>query len=196
MDTYAAGLIDGEGYIGIQFSGGSYQVRLKVSMTDKGLPALRRMQKLYSGRIMFESKANDPKRRDVHTWILTGTAAVAVIRQIRPYLLVKAVPADVALEFQQMLDASPRLPNGRATWTPEMRTRAAMFKERIQEANRTGPTPIYPDRPITAVYQGGAWWEPNDGLFGPIAFKGQFPKNGQMRGGRVYPLPASAVMDL
>lgn len=197
MDSYAAGLIDGEGYIGVQASGGSFQVRLKVAMTDKGLPALQRMEWLYGGRIYFESKSNDPARRDVHVWALTGVAASEVIRKIRPFLTVKATPADIALDFQAMVDASPRLANGRAKWTQEMRTRAALYVARIQEANRRGPDPVLPAEPIVALYQAGAWWEPEDGLFGPIRFEGRFPKHGRMVNGRIYELPGpSAVMGL
>ncbi len=188
-DAYAAGLIDGEGYVGIQSSGGSYQVRLKIAMTDKGLPALQRMLRLYGGKINCEPKTSDPKRRDVHCWRITGVAAADVIRQLRPHLAVKAAPADIALQFQQMVDAAPRLPNGRATWTDEMRATAAMFVDRIKEANRRGPDPRYPDRPTIAVYQGGHWWEPNDDLFGPVPFEGKFPSSGQCISGKVFALP-------
>lgn len=191
-DAYAAGLIDGEGYIGIQLSGGSYQVRLKVSMSDKGLPALNRMMRIYGGKITFEPQ-RDPKRRDVHTWRVSGVLAADVIRRVRPYLTVKATPADIALEFQAMVDRSPRLPNGRASWTESMRAQAAMYVDRIHEANRRGPDPRLPDRLPLAVLQGGQWWEPSDGLFGPIPFEGRFPKTGMMRAGQVYELPAPAV---
>jgi hypothetical protein len=128
-------------------------------------------------------------------WALTGVAASGVIKQIRPHLIVKAPAADIALDFQSMVDASPRLPNGRATWTEEMRTQAALYMKRIQEANRRGPDPVLPADPVVAVYQAGAWWEPNDGLFGPIRFEGRFPKHGRMVQGRIYELP-SAVMNL
>lgn len=197
MDSYAAGLIDGEGYIGVQASGGSFQVRLKIAMTDKGLSALQRMERVYGGKIYFESKENDPARRDVYVWALTGVAASEMIRKVRPFLMVKDTAADIALDFQAMVDESPRLANGRARWTEDMRAKAALYVARIQEANRRGPDPVLPAEPIVAVYQAGAWWEPEDGLFGPIRFEGRFPKHGQMVNGRVYELMLpSAVMDM
>lgn len=194
MDTYAAGLIDGEGYIGIQEAGGSFQVRLKVSMSDKGLPALRRMEQVYGGKVEPDRPATDV-RRESWTWRLTGQAAARVIEAVRPHLLVKAEPADIAMAFQAMVDASPRLPNGRATWTTDMRERASVFRARIQEANRRGPDPEPPALPAgqpVAVYRWGAWWEPEEDLFGPVEFTDRMPMHGLMVAGHVYSTPAPA----
>lgn len=188
MDSYAAGLIDGEGYIGIQESGGSFQTRLKVTMSDKGMPALLRMQQAYGGKIDPESRGN-PKWRDSFTWRLTGQGASRVIETVRPWLMVKAEPADLALEFQSMVDAAPRLPNGRATWTDEMRERARVLVARIQEANRRGPDPLPPILPSgtpVAIYRWGAWWEPEPDLFGPVEFTDRIPASGRMVAGHIY----------
>ena len=199
-NEYAAGLIDGEGYIGIQATGGSYQVRLKVSMSDKGLPALHALAKLYGGRVRPDRSATEQTRAS-HTWVLTGEAAVIVIRKLRPLFLIKGAAADVALEFDQMLTASPKRPNRGRVWTEAMRERAEMLKRRIQEVNRRGPDPAPPALPDTApiaVYRWGWWWEPEDSLFGPVEFEGKFPMNGRMISGHVYerpPVPTSSPSD-
>ena len=187
-DLYSAGLIDGEGYIGIQASGGSFQVRLKVTMTDKGLPALQRMKRVHGGKI-DGPRLGTAAARASYSWRLTGSAASALIRELRPYLLVKSEAAQIALEFQTMVDASPRLPNGRAQWTPEMRERASMLVQRIQEANRRGPDPAPPTLPPgtpTAVYHWGWWWEPEPDLFGPVELRGRLPMSGVMIAGHVF----------
>lgn len=192
QNGYSAGLIDGEGYIGIQESGGSFQVRLKVTMTDKGLSALRMMQRLHGGRLEDATPPRNDRARESYTWRLTGVAASAVIAELRPMLLVKAAAADIALEFQAMVDASPRLPNGRATWTDEMRERAAMLKSRIHEANRRGPDPTPPTLPMEkplAIYRHGWWWESEEDLFGPVEFTGSLPTCGYMVAGHVYSRP-------
>ena len=190
-DEYAAGLIDGEGYIGIQETGGSFQVRLKVSMTDKGLPALHALRKMYGGKVEPDRGATATNRAS-HTWRLTGESAASVIRRLRHLLLVKGAAADVALEFDAMLTAAPKRPNRGRCWTDEMRERAAMLKLRIQEANRRGPNPeppTLPDARPLAIYRWGWWWEPEDDLFGPVEFEGQLPMNGQMISGHVYERP-------
>lgn len=196
-DSYAAGLIDGEGYIGIQCAGGSYQVRLKVMMTDKGLPALKRMERHYGGTVRF-SKAQTRTDREAYTWRLTGRAATAVIEKVLPQLRVKRDAAVIALQFQMMVDASPRRSNKTAVWTDEMRTRAGEFRRRIQEANRRGPDPeeaTLPNRVPLAYYAAGSWWEPNDSLLGPVAFTGPLPASGSMRSGRLYNAPDPFVIE-
>ena len=188
-DEYAAGLIDGEGYIGIQEAGGSFQVRLKVSMTDKGLPALRAMRRMYGGKVLKDRDARD-RCREAWTWRLTGETAAHVIQEVRPLMLVKAESADVALEFQAMLESAERRSSRSRVWTQEMHDRARMLRARIQEANRRGPDPeppiLPPGKTPLAVYRWGWWWEPNDDLMGPVEFKGKIPSTGRMVAGHLY----------
>ena len=186
---YAAGLIDGEGYIGIQEAGGTFQVRLKVSMTDKGLPALRAMRRMYGGKVLKDRDARD-RCREAWTWRLTGETAAHVIQEVRPLMLVKAESADVALEFQAMLESAERRSSRSRVWTQEMHDRARMLRARIQEANRRGPDPeppiLPPGKTPLAVYRWGWWWEPNDDLMGPVEFKGKIPSTGRMVAGHLY----------
>ena len=193
MHQYAAGLIDGEGYIGIQETGGSFQVRLKIAMIDKGKPALDQMARIYGGNITY-SKGRGSNRRDVYEWRLTGEKAAHVIRQVKPYLLVKAEAAEVALSFQLMLETADKLRNGRRKWTSDMRIKAKELRRRIQEANRRGidPEPVIQPKGVTplAKYRAGSWWEPADSLFGPEPFEGRLPTSGQMIDGVIYELPS------
>lgn len=190
-DHYAAGLIDGEGYIGIQESGGTFQLRLKVSMSDKGIPALQAMLDLYGGKIYPDREATD-RTRASSTWILTGDAAGEVIERLHPLFLVKRPAADVALEFRRLHHSLTPSPRRGKVWTAEALERATMLRGRIQEANRRGPDPTPPDLPAQkpiAVYRWGWWWEPEDDLFGPVEFQGRLPTSGRMVAGHVYALP-------
>lgn len=189
MHQYAAGLIDGEGYIGIQASGGSYQVRLKIGMSDKGKPALEQMVRLYGGRI-DEGPARNDRNRETATWVVTGERAADIIREVKPWLFVKAEAAEIALQLQLMLEVADKLPNGRREWTAEMRGRAEELRSRIQHANRRGPdpepNPNVADSTPVAKYRGGTWWDSVDSLFGPEHFGGKFPASGKMIDGIVY----------
>lgn len=191
---YAAGLIDGEGYIGIQEAGGSFQVRLKVAMTDKGRPALMALSSLFGGRVRPD-KAQTERSRESHVWTVTGLAATEIIEQLRPHLIVKTAAADIALEFRDLhMSLEPHPRRGRL-WTPAALERAAMLRSRIQEANRRGPDPKPPtlpsERPL-AVYRHGWWWEPDEDLFGPVEFEGRLPTCGRMVAGHVYATPSWA----
>lgn len=188
-DHYAAGLIDGEGYIGIQQAGGTYQLRLKVSMSDKGTPALRAMKSLYGGKI-YDDRDATISRRASFTWVLTGDKAGEVIERLSPLFLVKRQAADVALEFRKLHQSLEPSPLRGRRWTQEASDRAAMLVRRIQESNRRGPDPAPPRLPSgmepTAIYRWGWWWEPNDDLFGPVEFQGKLPTSGMMIAGHVY----------
>ena len=48
--------------------------------------------------------------------------------------------------------------------------------------------PALPDAKLFAIYRWGWWWEPEESLFGPVEFEGQFPTSGMMVTGRVYDL--------
>lgn len=190
-EQYAAGLIDGEGWIGITKSGGTFHVRLKISMTDKGLPALHAMQRLFGGKVYADRDATESNRA-THSWIVTGEAAMAIIERLRPMLLVKAEAADVALEFMRMHAGLPRSARRGRIWTEDAKERAAMLQRRIQEANRRGPDPQAPNLPEgtpVAVYRWGWWWEPNESLLGPVEFSGKLPTTGRMVNGHVYAMP-------
>lgn len=192
--SYAAGLIDGEGYVGIVEAGGSMQVRLKVAMTDKGLPSLRAMRRTFGGRLA-QDRPNGERTRASHVWRLNGGQAAELLERLLPLLLTKAEPARIAVEFQRMIDAAPRRTNRQAVWSDDMHRRARIFRARIQDANRTGPDPSPPVLPNVrplAVRRFGEWWEPDETLFGPVEFEGRLPLSGRMIAGHVYPLPTPA----
>ena len=192
MDTYAAGLIDGEGYIGIVDAGGYPQLRLKVAMADKGEPAVMRMLKLYGGNI-YRAKARNDQSRPTITWLVTGRLAAEVIAKVHPHLAVKREIARLALDFWDLASAGSLRPNGQVEWTEQKRESSRVLKLRIQELNRTGPDPAarpLPNLPILATTRYGAWWEPNESLFGPVPFEGKFPISGMMIDGNIMALPA------
>lgn len=193
-DRYGAGLIDGEGYIGIRLNKGkgrlSASVELSVAMVDKGLPALQRMSDRYGGNITPHKVERGKNYRDAWRWAVTGRRASNVLKEVFPDLIVKRDVASIALQMQSMIDRAEKRPNGNAIWTQEMKDSAVIYADRIKEMNRRGPDPSYPDAPLIATYHVGDWWEPNDDLFGPVRFRGKLPKNGSMVSGKIFALPS------
>ena len=190
---YAAGLIDGEGWIGItsRGRGDTYEVNLKVSMSDKGRPALDALADLLGGKVTSDRDATDIRRSTLR-WQLTGTRATAALRRLQPHLLIKAEQCRIALELAEMVEAAPVGRGGGKRWSQAMSERAEMLRRRIKEANRRGPDPESPRLPSgtpTAVYRWGWWWEPEESLMGPVEFTGQLPQCGVMISGHVYSTP-------
>ena len=193
--AYVAGLIDGDGYIGIEHikAADTYAVRLAVAMVDKSVAVLRGLQRDYGGRLA-PIHPQSPMQRPKIRWAVQGRQAAAAIALVRPHLVLKTEQADICLQLQESIDRG-KAERGRKHWTPESREDARIFKARIHELNLRGPDPERPPTPSRAsiaVRRWGAWWEPQDSLFGPEPFEGNFPVSGSMINGVIFATPAAA----
>ena len=189
LDWYAAGLIDGEGYIGISHLTGSdtYAIRVQVAMVTKGTSVLKRLRSEYGGRIGTrppETERNAAK--DV--WLLDGAEAYSMLMRIRDHLILKAVPADCAIELWESILRS-REQRGRKHWNDSLRRHARHLMLRLQEANARGPQDAMPEpgADAIAVWRWGEWWQPEESIFGPVPFTDRFPMSGRMVDGVIYP---------
>ena len=187
IDHYAAGLIDGEGYVGIVYAGGSPQVRLKIVMTDKGKGALEKMQDAYGGKLCFDTPAKG-NRREAWGWRLNGRAATDLLERLLPALTVKAEPSRIAIKFQMAVDAAPRHPNGQTVWSDDLHDKAQWFIAAIKEANRRGPDAAAPIGQPFARIGGGTLWALDEDLFGPVEYDGRLPLAGALISGVAYEL--------
>ncbi len=106
-DVYLSGLFDGEGSVGItvrrgsKTRGGAARVRenhvLICALTMTHEAAVRLFYQRFGGQ--FRGPLYRPSRQPQYTWRVLGEHAVAALNALRPYLLVKAPQADLALEF-------------------------------------------------------------------------------------------------
>ena len=83
----------------------SFSVLLSIANTN--LEALQSLQSVYGGRIDHKSKQRNNWRAGYALgW--KGPAAVDLIQELRPHLLIKGEAADVALEFARLQRANYR----------------------------------------------------------------------------------------
>lgn len=106
--AYLAGLIDGEGCIGINKSGPKqYKLYIQITVCDQDLNIYwqRRTGRggIYDGRKYTEK---NPKWRPTFTWKINSNDAYELLEEIYPYLLIKREQADIALEFQKLFNAT------------------------------------------------------------------------------------------
>lgn len=185
---YAAGLIDGEGYIGVNHTkADTYNIRVAVAMVTKGSSILTQLHRAFDGH-MSEMKPQGEQNAAKTRWTVDGATAAAFLEQVEPHLILKQEQARIALQVWEDLEAS-RATNGRKHWTPALRERCEVAKRRIHDLNARGPAkapPVLPPEQPLAIYRWGAWWEPEDDLFGPVEFRGKFPTCGRMVAGHVY----------
>jgi len=103
--AYAAGIIDGEGYIGIhkrkrklRYSESlSYSLEVSVVMVEKEIPDWLRLKFGGSVRKILKRK----ERKDVWCWDIWAKKARDFLIIIRPYLKIKQNQADLGIKFQE-----------------------------------------------------------------------------------------------
>lgn len=100
--AFAAGLIEGEGSIGIyrylnpKCSRAQYSLVLTIGMTTAS-PVLFMHQ--HFGGFLTTPRRKSPDRRICYFWKVTGKKAGLALKRIRPYLLDKGSQADLAIEY-------------------------------------------------------------------------------------------------
>lgn len=104
--AYLAGLVDGEGYIGIKRSKAyacqqrktpSYHVRIQVRMVDEG--AIRFLSETLGGTYFLE-KPHAHGGRPLYCFSASDLKAAHIIRTLLPYLRIKRAVAVVALSLR------------------------------------------------------------------------------------------------
>lgn len=131
--AYLAGIIDGEGTIGIYGvtrNPGYYYLRLIIPNTSEVLiDTLRR----WIGGAKAAVKQRDPMCAPAWQLVLTQQRAARVIRVCRPYLIVRSRQADVALDFIDEFESF----RGRALPEAEI-ARRQTFAARMRDLDQPG----------------------------------------------------------
>lgn len=126
--AYIAGLVDGEGSIMLFWRRDTVAIRMTVTNTVKS--ALDWLQEVCQvGRIQSHRKEGATRYKPTWAWMLNGDGAISVLRQIRPYMRMKAAQAYLAIETQERL-REPTLKADRI-WQLE-------YKQKMQVLNRRG----------------------------------------------------------
>ena len=137
--AYAAGIIDGEGYIGIKV--------YKPSKSNGNINYLylpRIVIKMNSGEIMdffhgmFGGTVNLVPQRDSgyfpgFAWELTGTRATKVLKQILPFLRTKKKQAEVLIRLQSRIEVGIKKKTGNKKGNPLSANEVAIRKDMHEE---------------------------------------------------------------
>lgn len=110
FDAYAAGFFDGEGCIVVSVSSGKSRgygnqtwMSLVVSVHQLDQRPLLAFQTAYGGKIVRGRGSGEWRKSKTATykWRVHNMEAVAFLEKIRPYLILKAEEADLALKWQK-----------------------------------------------------------------------------------------------
>lgn len=129
--AYLAGFWDGEGSIILVWRGDHVGLTASVVNTDKGV--MDWIAQVTGMSVVHCRKIRSDKHRQAFGWAIHAEAAESLIRQLRPYLRVKAAQADLAIETQERL----RTPSIKAdrSWHED-------WRQRMRTLNQRGPIPI------------------------------------------------------
>ena len=128
--AYLAGIIDGEGHIGLERHGKSYSLRLAVHTTSKELAEWILTTTGYGNKVQERRETRSVvirKRMPTYEWRVFGRQAAQMIGKVRPYLRVRDKQADIALAFQPLYQA--------AASTEEKRWLGEEARHELKEAN-------------------------------------------------------------
>jgi len=95
---YLAGIIDGEGTIGIIKNDVSFYLVLEIGNTDKVL--IGWLEDNFGGGVCLDKRSNkNPKHKDLYLWRHTGKKALSLLEEVEEYLLLKKPQAKIGIEF-------------------------------------------------------------------------------------------------
>ena len=108
--AYTAGIVDGEGTIGIyriphKNGKASYILQVFVGNTNEWL--IQWLRFAFGGSIVYRPSLEDSNHKPSWVWRLTANKALRFLNLVYPYLRLKKPQADLAIKFQ-----SPRLGQG------------------------------------------------------------------------------------
>jgi hypothetical protein len=137
--AWAAGIIDGEGAIGIAKA--PWRVQVQVGQAVKGSVLLEVLKKHFGARLTRGYQKKGPNRQLIRHCFWTGDAAGLFLKTIRPYLLFKGPQADLALRFLSLRGANARWATGQVLAAEEL-YRQCRYLNRKGKAENEAQAPV------------------------------------------------------
>ena len=139
-NAYLAGIIDGEGCVGLRTRQQRY-VTPSVQITNTDRNFIYWLREHVGGGSIYAMKDKRPTRKPVFMWSCHGEIARALLRDVRPYLRIKAQQADVILSLgREYEDGTDSLGRPTRRITQQQLQRNADARERIRVLNQRGVT--------------------------------------------------------
>lgn len=101
--AYLAGIVDGEGSISISLDSKEDRFKLSLDITNTNLEVLQWVQKEWGGSISTRTPRAG-HRKPCHRWFASAELTEKVLRAILPYMRIKQLQAQLALDFRASFD--------------------------------------------------------------------------------------------
>jgi hypothetical protein len=137
--AWAAGFIDGEGYVHLQpvhkrRSDGYTNRKPRIEVAQVDPSALLKLKRILGGSIITMTPRNG--RKQSFRWDLTGVRVVPALEALLPYLTVKRAQALLLLEYASLMRAKGESPH-RGLNEFEMKARDTIQQRMLAERSRT-----------------------------------------------------------
>lgn len=123
--AYIAGIIDGEGTIGVYKGGAPYSYSLRLIVSNTHVPMLEWLHVRVGGSLTRNGTGYKTRHKQGWQVVLWQAHAAAVIQACRPFLIVKAPQADLGLRFMSEFISH----RGRPVTDEEIRRRQWYFEQ-------------------------------------------------------------------
>jgi hypothetical protein len=111
---WAAGIIDGEGSIGVYYNSKANGFYLMLTAFNTDPRMCIKLQELFGGNVKYH-KHDKPNAKGCFTWVLVAGNAATVLEILLPFLIIKKEQAELAIEFGKL----SRIHVGRGCPVPE-----------------------------------------------------------------------------
>lgn len=139
--AYTAGIIDGEGHIGLYKQNPGYGlVSLRIVVQMACPKTVSWLAWRWSLGVFKSINKTNPKYKNAYVWIVRSADAEHILRLCLPYMITKRKHAHLAINSRKILGTR----TGKRDLKKEkkIRDRAMGFRERMLMLNRRGPTPM------------------------------------------------------
>lgn len=134
LKAWAAGFFDGEGcVIIVQQSTGT--MRLGVDVSQASRAPLDALIDRWGGKINLDPRPRG-NRQPAHKWRAHGREAIAFLRDVYPFLLVKGPAAEVAFAYEATI--VDRKGRKKGALTPDVMAYREELRGRLRVINRRG----------------------------------------------------------
>lgn len=105
--AYAAGIIDGEGTVGIERKQVKerHSHRVYVCVGNTNADIIEWLHDNFGGNTMYNKDRGD-KNNDIHMWQTSSSNAIDFLKFVYPYLIIKKYQAETAFRFQETISTN------------------------------------------------------------------------------------------
>ena len=103
IKAWTAGIIDGEGYVGLVNRKGRKKKQPTVDVFNTNMLILNRLKENFGGYLYLNKRPSRPNSKPCWQWTLKGRKCVVFLNKIKPFLCGKLDKAEMVIKYGEYL---------------------------------------------------------------------------------------------